>query len=774
MTRRQPDSGARPRVDVVTPELHRLGGTERWLVEQLERLTDRFSLRVYTSSVVGVDLSDVEMRHVPAARGPHLARFAWWFAANALERRRDRPSGRPDVIVSPGINGVDADVIPVHIVFSKYWERVRGKLREDRRDPRRVVRAIHRTLYVNLLRVLERHVYRGPALLAAMSTEDAREIEHRFERPPGSVSVISYGVDAATFHPARRAAARATARRRLGVAGDDVLLLLVGNDLNKKGADIAMAALVDLPQRVHLGIAGRVPEREVRAAASVAGVGDRVLAIAHTDTPLELYAAADVLVAPSREDSFHLPTLEAMAAGLPVIVSGRAGASELLVAGRDAIVLEDPTDVAALVAAVQRLVDDDDLRVSLAEHGRVLAERCTWDANAAHTTALIERELATPRVIVLAPDPGGTGGIQRATRDLLRAFGDLYGPDRVGTIAVRARMDAPIPGRVLRAGRQTTGIDAPTGMLERLRYVLDALVTARRWRRRLVVVAAHPGLAPVARASRVVSGAPYAVWCHGIEVWGRLRPSVASALRAADLVFAPSNFTARRVEAVARLPAGSVRVVPHCVPPELATDRVDGSGQTVPTVVTVARLMPANRYKGVDTLLYAWPRVRERVDATLLVVGDGPDLDRLRRIAATFDLDGSVRFLARVSDQELRDVYARSAVFAMPTRHQLEPRPEGEGFGLVYAEAGAAGLPVVAGSGGGVDDVVRDGVNGLVVDGRDHAAVADAVVRLLSDPELARRLGEAGRELALGPFSYAAFRDHVGALIRELAPTGLR
>src|SRR4029079_5137700 len=101
-------------------------------------------------------------------------RFVWWVGANAVQRLRDRSSRRPDAVVSPGIKGVDADVIPVHIVFSKYWEGVRGNLRDERRDPRRAPRAIHRTLYVNLLRILERYVYRGPALLAAMSAEDAR------------------------------------------------------------------------------------------------------------------------------------------------------------------------------------------------------------------------------------------------------------------------------------------------------------------------------------------------------------------------------------------------------------------------------------------------------------------------------------------------------------------------------------------------------------------------------------------------------------------------
>ena len=79
----------------------------------------------------------------------------------------------------------------------------------------------------------------------------------------------------------------------------------------------------------------------------------------------------------------------------------------------------------------------------------------------------------------------------------------------------------------------------------------------------------------------------------------------------------------------------------------------------------------------------------------------GPDTSRLQRIAGALDLDGSVRFAGRVTDEQLAAAYASSSVFAMPGRHRLEPRPEGEGFGLVYVEAGAAGLPVIAGDGGG-------------------------------------------------------------------------
>src|SRR5207249_518779 len=118
---------------------------------------------------------------------------------------------------------------------------------------------------------------------------------------------------------------RGEARRALGLTEGERLLLLVGNDLNTKGADVAIAALARLPVSYRLGLAGRVPRSEVQALSAAAGVANRVIPLPHADDVLAYYAAADVLVAPSRADSFHLPALEAMACGLPVIVSERAG-----------------------------------------------------------------------------------------------------------------------------------------------------------------------------------------------------------------------------------------------------------------------------------------------------------------------------------------------------------------------------------------------------------------------------------------------------------------
>jgi phosphatidylinositol alpha-1,6-mannosyltransferase len=161
-----------------------------------------------------------------------------------------------------------------------------------------------------------------------------------------------------------------------------------------------------------------------------------------------------------------------------------------------------------------------------------------------------------------------------------------------------------------------------------------------------------------------------------------------------------------------------------------------------PVVVCVSRLMPR---KGQDVLVEALPRLRRSVpDAALLLVGGGPHRAALERMVRERGLGGDVVITGSVPFAELPQHYAAGDVFAMPcrTRHL---GLDVEGLGIVYLEASATGLPVVAGRSGGAPDAVLPGETGEVVDGTDATAVADALAALLLDPERARRLGEAGR-----------------------------
>jgi phosphatidylinositol alpha-1,6-mannosyltransferase len=164
-------------------------------------------------------------------------------------------------------------------------------------------------------------------------------------------------------------------------------------------------------------------------------------------------------------------------------------------------------------------------------------------------------------------------------------------------------------------------------------------------------------------------------------------------------------------------------------------------------------------------LVRALPMIRRTVpDAVLLLVGGGPDRDRLSELATATGVAEHVIFTGSVPMAELAAHYAAGDVYAMPSR----TRGRGldvEAFGLVYLEASATGLPVVAGRSGGAPETVRDGVTGYVVDGRQVDELADVLAGLLADPERAAKLGQAGRQWATEAWAWPELADRLRALL---------
>lgn len=160
--------------------------------------------------------------------------------------------------------------------------------------------------------------------------------------------------------------------------------------------------------------------------------------------------------------------------------------------------------------------------------------------------------------------------------------------------------------------------------------------------------------------------------------------------------------------------------------------------------------------KGHRTLVRAMPQILERFpDAVLVLAGRGPDLYDVIQEAMTVGVREHVVFPGCVSDEDLAGLYQACEVFALPTGEG--PRGQVEGFGLVFAEANAYGKPVVAGRSGGVADAVIDGETGFLVDPDDPEAVAAAIVSILADPALARRLGENGRRRVESDLNWKRF-----------------
>lgn len=239
---------------------------------------------------------------------------------------------------------------------------------------------------------------------------------------------------------------------------------------------------------------------------------------------------------------------------------------------------------------------------------------------------------------------------------------------------------------------------------------------------------------------------------HGHEVGWAALPAARQLLRriggAADVVTYLTDYTRLRIgpalgthPTLARLPSGvDAALYRPGVGREEIRRRYGLGGR--PVVVCVSRLVPR---KGQDVLVRALPALRRRVPgAALLIVGGGPYRKDLERLAREVDVADHVTFTGSVPWEELPAHYAAGDVFAMPCRSRLGGL-EVEGLGIVYLEASATGLPVVAGRSGGAPDAVLDGRTGLVVDGSGVDEVAAAVGDLLADPDLAASMGAAGR-----------------------------
>ncbi len=228
---------------------------------------------------------------------------------------------------------------------------------------------------------------------AAVSLRTAGLLEKCFGRH--DVRVIPNGVDTSQFSPARRLARRSHARALRHFHEDDFVLLLIGNDWVNKGLTSildALPKLLDTPAR--LLIIGDDTSTDFRQIAVRLGVLNRCIWELPRADILDAYAAADVYVSPSREDSFGMPVAEAMACALPVITSAFAGVASFLQDGIDSFVLRDPRDVESLAERIRMLYEQDELRTRMGQTAARKALEWTWDRNEAETWELLKEAAA--------------------------------------------------------------------------------------------------------------------------------------------------------------------------------------------------------------------------------------------------------------------------------------------------------------------------------------------------------------------------------------------
>ncbi len=262
---------------------------------------------------------------------------------------------------------------------------------------------------------------------------------------------------------------------------------------------------------------------------------------------------------------------------------------------------------------------------------------------------------------------------------------------------------------------------------------------------------------------------------HGHEVWwSKIWPftwAMKSIARHVDHLTYLGEFTRK---AISRPISDSARASMVKIAPGIDTDHfapVDSTDlkrslglSEKKIIVSVGRLV---HRKGQDVLIAAMPEIlREIPDAHLLLIGEGPYRQYLETRVKKLQLDSHVTFIGRISYTDLPRYICLGEVFAMPARSRLAGL-EVEGLGIVYLEASACGLPVIAGNSGGAPDAVREGVTGVVVDGRDAQTVAQSISELLAAPERARQMGLAGRAWIIKEWRWQIWSERFTEILKS-------
>jgi UDP-glucose:(heptosyl)LPS alpha-1,3-glucosyltransferase len=388
---------SRPRVAVVSPFIDKRHGTERHLAEWLPRLANRYEIHLYSQRVEDMDLSNIVFHPIPRIPGPHLFNYLWLFAANHFCRWRDRRFRGLiyDLLFTPGINCLDADVISVHVVFADLYSKTRNNLSLRLKNFWSWPTMIHRWVYYQLAIQLERQIYVRPdTSIIAISQKTASDLKRFYGRNDDS-PVECAGIDHRIFNPSAIANRRSSARAHIGLPDSAFVLLLVGNDWYTKGLDALLETLYllkDLP--IHLLVVGKDESKPFQGRILAYGLADKIHFLPPMQDVVAYYAAADAYAGPSLGEAFALPPAEMMACGLPIIASAEAGVSAIITHGSDGLVLNDPSDVEELAMLVKQLYHNPELRLRLGEAATKTMRQHTWDQSVASLGDVFRETLA--------------------------------------------------------------------------------------------------------------------------------------------------------------------------------------------------------------------------------------------------------------------------------------------------------------------------------------------------------------------------------------------
>ena len=370
-----------------------------------------------------------------------------------------------------------------------------------------------------------------------------------------------------------------------------------------------------------------------------------------------------------------------------------------------------------------------------------------------------KKERLLVRILMLAHEAyGGRGGIAKFNRDLIVSLCSFPKVEKVVAIA-RFAVDQP--------GQLPDKLTYPTsGLGGKLPFFATVLRTVLREPQFDLVIAGHLNLLALARLSRGRSAAPLVLTMHGIEAWQPSHSSfVNRSIDAIDRCISVSAFTKERFLTWAKLDPSRFVILPNCVDPagfapgpknQALIKRYGLEGKTV--LLTLGRMDAREQSKGIDEVLSVLPALLNAVPGLVyLIVGEGTDRSRLEDKAVALGLGNQVVFAGYIDEAEKPDLYRLADAFVMPSRT--------EGFGIVYLEALASGVPALGSKLDGSREALRDGQLGVVVDPSDSDELRRGILDVLSRPKGVVAEG-------LKDFYFPRFEARVHAALEQIVTTG--
>jgi phosphatidylinositol alpha-1,6-mannosyltransferase len=626
--------------------------------------------------------------------------------------------------------------------------------------------------------------------------------------PAEKVEVFYNGIDGPLWSAPPRTEAVDEFRRNVSPGGGPILLSLCRLD-PRKGLDTAIRALPAVAREVpgmRYAIAGSGPDEErLRRVAAECGVADRVVFLGRVseDLKISLYDACDVFVQPSRAEKhwvegLGITFLEAAARGRPTIGGRHGGVPESILHGKTGLLVE-PESPEALAGAIGTLLKDRALARQMGDAGRArMLTEFTWERRAEELMQIVEqggsvrssapassrgtpdgnivakpkvpterrRRMSKVDVILFTGEfPPQVGGVGTLCRELAKALTEngvgvlVFAPEALAAI----QDDKDLPYAVERSALVGARGPLHARVLAYMRVSLH-LARVARAQRPVAILLANNVACRAAATCPVTMGRLFPI-VHGSDIlsnfgepnrlkrWWKTR-----AYGLAERVLAVSAYT-RQLLVDRGISGEEVKVFYNAIddalwaaPPRASMVdefRLSVSPDGGPILLSLCRLDPR---KGLDAAIRAVPAVaREVPGMRYAIAGSGPDEQRLRQLAAECGVSDRVVFLGRVSEDRKISLYDACDVFVQPSRVD---RNWVEGFGITFLEAAARGKPAIGSTHGGVPEAILDGKTGLLVEPESPEALAKAVITLLKDGSLARRMGDAGRARVLADFTW--------------------